>query len=171
MASLQPWLDELRLADKPYSLIGPPVGRNFVLKFTGTPALGAKRAKKANLLLRNKEDNSWRELYTTDPEGTQVRIYVAPDKSPKYSRERQLTKRLLRSFNHVVPGRKFYFNPRLQAICLDGKPLATITAKAYDEFVPQWKYANLDKYTIDKQPIADHFASISGLDAGVEWEL
>ena len=34
----------------------------------------------------------------TDPEGESVAIYISPDKSPKYNRERQLVKRLLKSF-------------------------------------------------------------------------
>ncbi len=169
--SLQPWLDELGLHDKPYRLDGPPMGRNFTLKFTGTPGLGAKRAKKANVLLRNKENNTWREMSTTDPEGTHVRIYVSPDKSPKYTRERQLCKRLLRSFNHAFPGRSFYFNPRLQAVCLDGKPLATVVAKSFEQFDPKWKYSNIEAYSLDKEPIATHFASITGLAPEIEWEL
>ena len=121
MDSLTPWLDQLDISDRHYKLLGPETGKDFELKFTGAPSLGARRAKKANQLLLDPDTKVWKRLSTMDPENKSVQIFISPDESPGARREKQLTKRLLKSFAHIHSDKQFYYNRHLRAVCHDKK--------------------------------------------------
>lgn len=170
LESLSPWLDELGLDPGFFRLDGPPAGRNFQLVFTGAPSIGARRARKANNLLRQ-EDGTWRKLVTQDPEGEETKIFISPDASPKSRREKQLCKRLVRSFQHLYSSKNFFYNSRTKVACCDGKPLARICADSFEDFRTEWVLSNLAAKQVDKDTVASHFANASGTAAGVTWSL
>jgi len=170
LESLTPWIEELDLQAGATRLDGPSAGRNFRLVFTGAPNIGARRARKANNLLRN-DDKTWRKMFTKDPEGQEAKIFVSPDESPQARRQKQLCKRLVKSFQNHYPNKNFFYNSRTKAVCCDGKPLARIIAKSFEDFHTEWVIGNLSAKKLDRDLVSSHFADISGTAAGVTWSL
>jgi hypothetical protein len=122
----------------------------------------AQRAKKANMLLRNKESGEWEKLFTTNPENKTTQIYIGPDKPPKLKREIQLTKRLQKSFEGVHSTIKSYFNPRIRHVCIDKKPIAKVIAATFESFEVHWIEEHIDLFKLDKAKIMQNFNDHSG---------
>ena len=155
-------LDRLGLENIPYNLQGPPIGRNFALKFTGNLQMAAQRAKKANMLLRNKETNEWEKMFTKTPENEDAKIFIGPDRAPKLKREIQLAKRLHKAFEAVHNDIKSYYNPRNYHVCIDKKPIAKVSAASFESFQVQWIDEHITQFKLDRDKILRDFDAHTG---------
>ena len=90
--TVKEWLEPLAIKREDWRLNGPPHGRRFDLVFNGLSEIGAARANKANLLLRN-ADGTWRQLQSKDCEDKPVDLFISKDQMPKERREETLGKR------------------------------------------------------------------------------
>ena len=115
------------------------------------------------MLLFTQETNTWERLSTKSPENADAQIYISRDQCPKFSREIQLTKRLLRSFKAVQPDINFHYSPHRRAVCVDKKLLAKVEAKSFTDFVATWVHDHIDFFKVDKAKIKEQFDANAGL--------
>lgn len=65
--------------------VGGEPTKNFAVRFTGAEPTASRRARKALDGMR-RADGTWRRLEIASADGTQVPMYLHPDKSPQQSK-------------------------------------------------------------------------------------
>ena len=171
--TIKVWLaQEPNLSADDYHLEGPTFGRNFELQFNGStscPDTGTKRAAMANLSLRN-EDGSWKKLHTTGPKQVKLALFISKDDSPKHNREATLTKRLSKAIERYIgEGKGVTFHRPTRTLKLDGRLLAKVECKSFEEFDVKWMLTALEASKINKEEVLRDFYSHVGIAPDCAW--
>ena len=175
--SINKWLtDHANIDETQWKLEGPASGRNFDLMFhgaEGSPNTGELRANLANLSLRTEKSDGtfeWTKVYTEDPKGEQLELYISKDTSPKHNREAMLTKRLHKAFEKIqAKGKGFYFFKKLRDIRHKGKSIAKVVCSSFEEFEVYWMEQNFGELGIQKEAIKYEFSQHVGIALNHAW--
>ena len=177
LESIKPLMSEAGLSENQWDLLGAPSGisRNFTVRFTGTEAIAARRAKKC-LQLRRLPDGSWRpNPKVTSPMNREIDVYIAPDKSPKQLRTELGGRRLLKAFRSVHPNGACHLDKRSGQVSVQWKPCARVVpqpSSASDaSYVIQWNAAAVSELQINKPQIQSAFDSDMGGQSSVQWSI
>ena len=173
LSTIKEWLSqEPNIAVDDYDLEGPTYGRNFELQFHGSsthPDTGAKRAAMANLSLRN-EDGTWRKLYATGPKNVQLAMFISKDASPKHNREAILAKRLSKAIERNIGEEKgITFHRPSRTLKHNGRLLAKVECKSFEEFEVKWMLNALEASKINKEEVLKDFYSHVGIAPDCAW--
>ena len=87
------WMAEANLSPEKFEVLGPRLGSNFVVKFSGERQLATKRAASAMGALR-KANGEWLDLRAVDADDKQIRLYVNTDKNGRMVRLEREGKKL-----------------------------------------------------------------------------
>jgi hypothetical protein len=172
LEAITPWLLEAELKYKEhFTLQGPPLGKYQILQFTGDAGLAARRANKAQSLLRD-DNHQWREFSTSSPSGAMVRIYVSKDKSPKKIKEEMGAKKLFNIIKDACKNKQVHFNRKDASISIDWTPVARVEAPDPEHTNLLWNYKGVQQFDIDKDEVANLFKNACGGDTtSVQWGL
>ena len=171
--TINEWLAEApNIATGGYDLEGPTFGRNFELQFHGStshPDTGAKRAAMANLSLRN-EDGTWRKLYTTGSKNVKLAMFISKDASPKHIRESTLAKRLSKAIErNIGEDNGVTFHRPSRTLKHEGRLLAKVECKSFEEFEVKWMLHALTASKINKEEVLKDFYSHVGIAPDCAW--
>jgi hypothetical protein len=152
-------LPRIGLGLDPVQVIGPPIGRRFVILFKGTNKLGSERANKLLATMRT-VDRKWEPIFVEDPEHTQVQLYFSHDKSERMERTEVAAKRLhtLLAETHGSANQKFFLKREDGEIHSAWRPLAKVEVVSKDECKLLWDVEFAVELKIDRAMVAERFA-------------
>lgn len=162
LISVKEWLGELGIPEESWKLAGPPQGKQFSLFFSGPSGAGIRRARKANMGLRQ-EDGTWREIMVPTVDGPTSKLFIGPDKPPKQICEERMGKKLETILSETNPKFRLKLfkyagdNKRETHIKVGGKTLLKCLAISREEQTPLWDNALVAELNIDKPNILAKF--------------
>ena len=170
LAALTSWLEDASLKVEDVEIRGPTIGKQFSIKFAGASGLAGRKARKAFGILRTPE--GWREMCAAGPNGSEIRLYVSEDKSPKQLRKEILAKKLLRAVQDSVKDKQAHLQRRDCSITLEWKSLVRVEVTTADaEPTLLWNAAAVAQLEVDKECIMEKFRQRSGAAASVQWSV
>ena len=154
-----------------YNLIGDDTDFRFVIKFTGTAGLAARRVDQARHALRD-ASGKFKELSISKPAGGSTRIFINPDRNPKMQKLERETKRMGNIFKDLYKDIKWHINRIDGEISKDWKPILKLEVHPKD--TPTrilWNLAALSEVDINKQDAVDKFTDFAKERSKVNWSL
>lgn len=155
-------------------LIGPTLGKRFVLQFHGTSGLAARRARKFNYTMRNKS-GEWEKLFAKSPTDGDVRVYINIDKSPRHIKTEIQTKRPEKTIKNLLPSNHIHANRYTKAkegqIFADWKPLAKLSMSEEAPPTILWNHQVVHDLGFDKQKAVELFSAAATVQPNVQWSL
>lgn len=149
-------------------LAGPARAKTYTLRFLGAAPLGARRARKC-LQLTKMPDGTWEELSVEARDGSQVRIYLDPDKSPATLTKERAARKITKHLRDKFPEADVFYSKADGAIKYDWKALVRFSSPAPHTVELQWQEALREELGIDRdatQLLASEEVSANG---GVLW--
>ena len=145
---------------------GAGLARRFLLKFKGEGNIGAQSAATALASLREEDPDSqepkWKELWAKGPSGSDLRVYVGPDKSPKQERTEILSKRLAGILKPRLPTKDVFARRVEGVITIDWVPMVRVEVVSQSEVQIKWnKDFETENPGINKGEILEAFNSNS----------
>ena len=161
-AGILDWLSEAGIKESDWQLRGPTCGKQFKLVFNGLNGLCARRAKKANLFLKD-EDGAWKTIHVQTPTGNSVRLYIDMDKNRQQLAVERLGKKVANALMAAYPTKKFYLRKAAGLIFLPGnKGICKLEVPTRDDPQIMWNPSLISSEEIDKQAILDAVAKDDG---------
>ena len=165
LESIKPFMGEADLSENQWDLLGAPLGisRNSIVRFTGSEAIAARRAKTC-FQLRRLPDGSWRSNpKVTSPMNREIDVYISPDKSPKQLRTELGGRRLRKAFRAAHPNGACHLDKRTGQVSVQWKPCARLAPQPSSASdapdVIQWNAAAVSELQVSEPQIQSAFDS------------
>ena len=156
------WLSGIGLSDEAWSLQGKELDNRWALFFHGAGGMGPRNASNANQALRN-DNGDWTKVFVPSPTGSQVQVFVGPDKNPKRRALEAAYKRAARAIESFKP------NVRTALVRSKGMPveltaahlpMCRIDADVKDTLEVYWCPETLLEFKVSKEDIKAKYESL-----------
>mgnify|MGYP000435432587 CR=1 FL=1 len=149
---------EANLSPEKFEVLGPRLGSNFVVKFSGERQLATKRAASAMGALR-KANGEWLDLRAVDADDKQIRLYVNTDKNGRMVRLEREGKKLQRAIQEGSPNAKVVFLRRDAVISFNFKAIAKIEVSPDGPTKLLWNEKALADSGVDRAEVTKQFTT------------
>jgi hypothetical protein len=157
-AAVTAWMGEANLSPEKFEVLGPRLGSNFVVKFSGERQLATKRAASAMGALR-KQNGEWLDLRAVDADDKQIRLYVNTDKNGRMVRLEREGKKLQRAIQEGSPNAKVVFLRRDAVISFNFKAIAKIEVSPDGPTKLLWNEKALADSGVDRAEVTKKFTT------------
>jgi len=158
METVTNWLSELNFAADAWSVLGPELGTQFTLTFSGATGLACQRAKLANKKLRS-PDGVWRRLHVTH-EGGEEDLFISRDRNGRMRAQHRMGRRMVKAIRELHPNKHAVYREGANAVFVQSKPVAKPLAETYENKLFKWDYAQLDKVGLVKEALLQKYTEI-----------
>ena len=135
-----------------FTVEGEAIGSRFVLRFTGTAGLAARRAQKFLQGSQNSK-KTWKDIVAQTPTGAQVRVSVGPDKNRRMVAHELLLKKAQRAVVHLLD-RKVFIDKREYTLSINWKHFLCIEVPdAASGPKLRWNMAALRALGLERAPL------------------
>ena len=170
---VQEWITDTDIQNDQWTLAGPVLGSQFFVHFKGAPGLAARRARKANLSLKQLDGN-WKKLFCPNPAGTSIGLFISMDRSLQQKAQEAMGKRTKKALEEAYSDKTFFFQRRSSTITCNFKPLARMDAKSRSQQQIYRHTETLAAESISKETISQNLADASDAAAAsssAQWSL
>ena len=136
-----------------FDIPGPAVSTRFSVFFEGPVS---ERIVESILRARKNSAGDWVDFAVKTPQGTQVKLYYGPDKSPKAARLETISKKLAKHLGTMYADHKFKARFEEGFISMDGLRIAVIEVTPTSAKL-QWNNNALTGSNISKDDVMAYF--------------
>jgi len=161
-------LETMGLKEDDVKIIGRDLDKSFTLRFAGSAATAARRARKFMSLQR--EGGEWKQLVAKTPDGAETKMYVDVDKNRKQIMTEMMGRRLHKVLKEKYPARDFFNRKKLGTVTVDWTPLARVVITSPEVHKIEWNLKLADELGIDKTGVSERLeASLATQENGITW--